>query len=114
MRKILAIMNDLGFEEGVGWDWLSLGYIVVISLQNCIFGLLATTIVTAKYTIEVENFDSVIHLNIFGLDYKMNFNTEDLIKENAIIDAMLKILIKAEKTRTRIYDNFVGEINDLK
>ena len=27
MRKILAIMNDLGFEEGVGWDWLSLGYI---------------------------------------------------------------------------------------
>ena len=48
------------------------------------------------------------------MDYKMNFNTEDLIKENAIIDAMLKILIKSEKTRTRIYDNFVGEINDLK
>ena len=44
----------------------------------------------------------------------MSFNTEDLIKENAIIDAMLKILIKAEKTSTRIYDNFVGEINDLK
>ena len=51
---------------------------------------------------------------IFGMDYKMNFNTEDLIKENAIIDAMLKILIKAEKTSTRIYGNFVGEINDLK
>ncbi len=71
-------------------------------------------IVTAKYTIEFENFISVIHLNIFGMDYKMKFNNEDLIKENAIIDAMLKILIKAEKTRTRIYDNFVGEINDLK
>ena len=105
MRKILAIMNDLGFEEGVGWDWL---YPWVYSKS------IKMGIVTAKYTIEVENFDSVIHLNIFGLDYKMNFNTEDLIKENAIIDAMLKILIKAEKTRTRIYDNFVGEINDLK
>ena len=105
MRKILAIMIDLGFEEGVGWDWLS-PWVYSKSIKM--------GIVTAKYTIEFENFDSVIHLNIFGMDYKMNFNTEDLIKENAIIDAMLKILIKAEKTRTRIHDNFVGEINDLK
>ena len=105
MRKIVAILNDLGFEEGVGWTWL----------YPCVYSKsIKMGIVTAKYTIEVENFVSVIHLNIFGLDYKMNFNTEDLIKENAIIDAMLKILIKAEKTRTRIYDNFVGEINDLK
>jgi hypothetical protein len=37
-----------------------------------------------------------------------------LIKENAIIDATLKILIKAEKTRTRIYNNFIDELNDLK
>ena len=22
MGKILAILNDLGFEGGVGWDWL--------------------------------------------------------------------------------------------
>ena len=105
MRKIVAILNDLGFEEGVGWTWL---YPWVYSKS------IKMGIVTAKYTIEFENFISVIHLNIFGMDYKMNFNTEDLIKENAIIDAMLKILIKAEKTRTRIHDNFVGEINDLK
>ena len=103
--KILVILFDLGFELGVGWDWLD-PYVFSKSIK---MGM-----VTAKYTIEVENFVSVIHLNIFGLDYKMNFNTEDLIKENAIIDAMLKILIKAEKTRTRIHDNFVGEINDLK
>ena len=105
IRKILAIMNDLGFEDGVGWTW-SDPWVYSKSIKM--------GIVTAKYTIEFENFDSVIHLNIFGMDYKMNFNTEDLIKENAIIDAMLKILIKAEKTRTRIHDNFVGEINDLK
>jgi len=103
--KILVILIDLGFELGVGWDWLD-PYVFSKSIKM--------GSVTAKYTIEVDNFISVIHLNIFGLDYKMNFNTEDLIKENAIIDAMLKILIKAEKTRTRIYDNFVGEINDLK
>ena len=105
MRKIVAILNDLGFEEGVGWTWL---YPWVYSKS------IKMGIVTAKYTIEVENFDSVIHLNIFGLDYKMNFNTEDLIKENAIIDAMLKILIKAERARTRIYNNFIDELNDLK
>ena len=105
MGEIVVILNDLGFEKGVCRTWL---YPWVYSKS------IKMGIVTAKYTIEVENFDSVIHLNIFGMDYKMNFNTEDLIKENAIIDAMLKILIKAEKTRTRIYDNFVGEINDLK
>ena len=71
-------------------------------------------IATAEYTIEVYDKTSDLYLTVFGLDYKMSFNTEDLIKENAIIDAMLKILIKAEKTRTRIHDNFVGEINDLK
>lgn len=105
MRKILVILSDLGFELGVDWDWLD-PYVYSKSIKM--------GVVTAKYTIEVENFVSVIHLNIFGMDYEMKFNTEDLIKENAIIDAMLKILIKAEKTRTRIYDNFVGEINDLK
>lgn len=105
MRKILVILSDLGFELGVDWDWLD-PYVYSKSIKM--------GVVTAKYTIEVENFVSVIHLNIFGMDYKMSFKTEDLIKENAIIDAMLKILIKAEKTRTRIYDNFVGEINDLK
>ena len=103
--KIVVILKDLGFEKGVSMTWL---YDLVYSKS------IKMGIVTAKYTIEVDNFDSVIHLNIFGMDYKMSFNTEDLIKENAIIDAMLKILIKAEKTRTRIYDNFVGEINDLK
>ena len=105
MRKIVAILNDLGFEEGVGWTWL----------YPCVYSKsIKMGIVTAKYTIEVENFISVIHLNIFGMDYKMNFNTEDLIKENAIIDAMLKILIKAERARTRIYNNFIDELNDLK
>ena len=105
MRKIVVILFDLGFELGVDWDWLDPWvYSKSIKMGS----------VTAKYTIEFDNFISVIHLNIFGMDYKMNFNTEDLIKENAIIDAMLKILIKSEKTRTRIYDNFVGEINDLK
>ena len=105
MGEIGVILNDLGFEKGVSRTWL---YPWVYSKS------IKMGIVTAKYTIEFENFDSVIHLNIFGLDYKMNFNTEDLIKENAIIDAMLKILIKSERVRTRIYDNFVGEINDLK
>lgn len=103
--KIVVILIDLGFELGVDWDWLD-PYVFSKSIKM--------GIVTAKYTIEVENFISVIHLNIFGMDYKMNFNNEDLIKENAIIDAMLKILIKAEKTSTRIYGNFAGEINDLK
>ena len=103
--KIVVILNDLGFELGVDWDWLD-PYVYSKSIKM--------GSVTAKYTIEVDNFISVIHLNIFGMDYKMNFNNEDLIKENAIIDAMLKILIKAEKTSTRIYDNFAGEINDLK
>ena len=105
MGEIGVILNDLGFEKGVSMTWL---YPWVYSKS------IKMGSVTAKYTIEIDNFISVIHLNIFGMDYKMNFNTEDLIKENAIIDAMLKILIKAEKTRTRIYDNFVGEINDLK
>lgn len=104
-EKIDEILNDLGFELGVDWDWLDPWvYSKSIKMGS----------VTAKYTIEFDNFISVIHLNIFGLDYKMSFNTKDLIKENAIIDAMLKILIKAEKTSTRIYDNFAGEINDLK
>ena len=104
-EKIDEILNDLGFENVITpycrFDFIYEKEIIMGS-------------VTAKYTIEFDNFVSVIHLNIFGMDYKMNFNNKDLIKENAIIDAMLKILIKAEKTRTRIYDNFVGEINDLK
>ena len=103
--KIVVILFDLGFELGVDWDWLD-PYVFSKSIKM--------GSVTAKYTIEIDNFISVIHLNIFGMDYKMNFNTEDLIKENAIIDAMLKILIKAEKTRTRIYNNFIDELNDLK
>ena len=105
MGEIVAILNDLGFEKGVSMTWL---YDWVYS-KSITMGS-----VTAKYTIEIDNFISVIHLNIFGMDYEMNFNNEDLIKENAIIDAMLKILIKAEKTSTRIYGNFVGELNDLK
>ena len=105
MRKIVAILNDLGFEEGVSWTWLH-PWVYSKSIKM--------GIVTAKYTIEFENFISVIHLNIFGMDYEMKFNTEDLIKENAIIDAMLKILIKAERARTRIYNNFIDELNDLK
>lgn len=105
MGEIGVILNDLGFEKGVSRTWL---YPWVYSKS------IKMGIVTAKYTIEFENFDSVIHLNIFGMDYKMNFNTEDLIKENAIIDAMLKILIKAERARTRIYNNFIDELNDLK
>ncbi len=103
--KIIVLLKDLGFEKGVSMTWLY-DWVYSKSIQM--------GSVTAKYTIEIDNFISVIHLNIFGMDYKMNFNNEDLIKENAIIDAMLKILIKAEKTRTRIHDNFVGEINDLK
>ena len=103
--KIMVLLKDLGFEKGVSMTWL---YDWVYSKS------IKMGSVTAKYTIEIDNFISVIHLNIFGMDYKMNFNNEDLIKENAIIDAMLKILIKAERARTRIYDNFVGEINDLK
>ena len=103
--KIIGLLNDLGFEKGVSMTWV---YDWVYSKS------IKMGSVTAKYTIEFDNFISVIHLNIFGMDYKMNFNTEDLIKENAIIDAMLKILIKAEKTRTRIYNNFIDELNDLK
>ena len=71
-------------------------------------------IVTAKYTIEVENFDSVIYLNIFVMDYKASVNTDNLINNNGVVEHMLKLLVMSEKTRTRIYDNFVGEINDLK
>ena len=105
IRKIRAILNDLGFEEGVSMTWL----------YTCVYSKsIKMGIVTAKYTIEVENFDSVIHLNIFGMDYKMNFNTEDLINNNGVVEHMLKLLVMSEKTRTRIYDNFVGEINDLK
>lgn len=103
--KIIVLLKDLGFEKGVSMTWV---YDWVYSKS------IKMGSVTAKYTIEVDNFDSFINLNIFGMDYKMSFNNEDLIKENAIIDAMLKILIKAEKTSTRIYGNFVGEINDLK
>ena len=103
-EKIYEILNDLGFEN-VTAAWC----LCFIYEKEIIMGS-----VTAKYTIGFDNFDSVINLNIFGLDYKMSFNTEDLIKENAIIDAMLKIFVKAERSRTRIYDNFVGEINDLK
>ena len=66
MRKIDAILNDLGFEKGVSMTWF----------YNCVYSKsIKMGIVTAKYSIEVENFDSVIHLNIFGLDYKMNFYT---------------------------------------
>ena len=103
-EKIDEILNDLGFEN-VTAAWC----FCFIYEKEIIMGS-----VTAKYSIEVYDKNSDLFLTVFGLDYKMNFNTEDLIKENAIIDAMLKILIKAEKTRTRIYDNFVGEINDLK
>lgn len=105
MRKIVAILNDLGFEEGVGWTWL----------YPCVYSKsIKMGIVTAKYTIEVENFVSVIHLNIFGLDYKATVNTDNLINNNGVVEHMLKLLVMSEKTRTRIYDNFVGEINDLK
>ena len=105
MRKIVVILNDLGFELGDDWDWLD-PYVYSKSIKM--------GSVTAKYTIEVYGENSDLYLTVFGLDYKMSFNTEDLIKENAIIDAMLKILIKAEKTSTRIYGNFAGELNDLK
>ena len=105
MEKIDSILNDLGFENVITtrcrFDF--------IYKKDIIMGK-----VVANYSIEVYDKNSDLYLTVFGLDYKMSFNTEDLIKENAIIDAMLKILIKAEKTRTRIYDNFVGEINDLK
>lgn len=104
-EKIDEILNDLGFENVITpycrFDFIYEKEIIMGS-------------VTAEYSIEVYDKNSDLYLNIFGLYYKMSFNNEDLIKENAIIDAMLKILIKAEKTRTRIYDNFVGEINDLK
>ena len=105
MRKIVAILNDLGFEKGVSRTWL---YPWVYSKS------IKMGIVTAKYTIEVENFDSVIHLNIFGMDYKATVNTDNLISNNGVVEHMLKLLVMSEKTRTRIYDNFVGEINDLK
>ena len=103
--KIVVILNDLGFELGVDWDWLD-PYVYSKSIKM--------GSVTAKYTIEVYGENSDLYLTVFGLDYKMSFNTKDLIKENAIIDAMLKILIKAERTRTRIYNNFIDELNDLK
>lgn len=105
MRKIGAILNDLGFEKGVSRTWL---YPWVYSKS------IKMGIVTAKYTIEVDIFDSVIHLNIFGMDYKATVNTDNLINNNGVVEHMLKLLVMSEKTRTRIYDNFVGEINDLK
>ena len=104
MAKIDTILNDLGFENVTATCCFCFIY-----KKDIIMGK-----VVANYSIEVYGKKSYLYLTVFGLDYKMKFNTEDLIKENAIIDAMLKILIKAEKTRTRIYDNFVGEINDLK
>lgn len=104
-EKIDEILNDLGFENVITpscrFDFIYEKEIIMGS-------------VTAEYSIEVYDKNSDLYLTVFGMVYKMSFNTEDLIKENAIIDAMLKILIKAEKTRTRIHDNFVGEINDLK
>ena len=100
-EKIDEILNDLGFEN------VTAPY--KIKKKDIIMGK-----VVANYSIEVYGKKSYLYLIVFGMVYKMSFNTEDLIKENAIIDAMLKILIKSEKTRTRIYDNFVGEINDLK
>ena len=105
VRKMGAILNDLGFEEGVCRTWL---YPWVYSKS------IKMGIVTAKYTIEFENFISVIHLNIFGMDYKATVNTDNLINNNGVVEHMLKLLVMSEKTRTRIYDNFVGEINDLK
>ena len=105
IRKIRAILNDLGFEEGVSGTWL---YDWVYSKS------IKMGIVTAKYTIEFEYFISVIHLNIFGMDYKATVNTDNLINNNGVVEHMLKLLVMSEKTRTRIYDNFVGEINDLK
>ena len=105
MGEIGVILNDLGFEKGVSRTWL---YPWVYSKS------IKMGIVTAKYTIEVENFDSVIHLNIFGMDYKATVNTDNLINNNGVVEHMLKLLVMSEKTRTRIYDNFVGEINDLK
>ena len=105
MRKIDAILNDLGFEKGVSMTWF----------YNCVYSKsIKMGIVTAKYSIEVENFDSVIHLDIFGMDYKAAVNTDNLINNNGVVEHMLKLLVMSEKTRTRIYDNFVGEINDLK
>ena len=103
-EKIDEILNDLGFEN-VTAAWC----LCFIYEKEIIMGS-----VTAKYTIEVYGENSDLYLTVFGMDYKMNFNNEDLIKENAIIDAMLKILIKAEKTSTRIYNNFIDELNDLK
>ena len=105
MGEIIVLLNDLGFEKGVCRTWL---YPWVYSKS------IKMGIVTAKYSIEVENFDSVIHLNIFGMDYKATVNTDNLINNNGVVEHMLKLLVMSEKTRTRIYDNFVGEINDLK
>ena len=105
MGEIGVILNDLGFEKGVSRTWL---YPWVYSKS------IKMGIVTAIYSIEVENFDSVIHLNIFGMDYKATVNTDNLINNNGVVEHMLKLLVMSEKTRTRIYDNFVGEINDLK
>ena len=105
MGEIGVILNDLGFEKGVSMTWL----------YDCVYSKsIKMGIVTAKYSIEVENFDSVIHLNIFGMDYKATVNTDNLINNNGVVEHMLKLLDMSEKTRTRIYDNFVGEINDLK
>lgn len=105
MEKIDSILNDLGFEN-------------VITTHCCFDFIYKKDIimgkVVANYSIDVYDKNSDLYLTVFGLDYKMNFNTEDLIKENAIIDAMLKILIKAERARTRIYNNFIDELNDLK
>lgn len=103
--KIMVILSDLGFELGDHRDWFD-PYVFSKSIKM--------GSVTAKYTIEVDDKKSDLYLNIFGLNYKMSLNNENLIKQNAIIDAMLKILVKAEETSTRIYGNFVGELNDLK
>ena len=110
MEKIDSILNDLGFETDLGFKNVNATLCsCFIYEKDIIMGK-----VVANYSIEVYDENSYLYLTVFGLDYKMSFNTEDLIKENAIIDAMLKILIKAEKTRTRIYNNFIDELNDLK
>ena len=104
MAKIDTILNDLGFENVTTTHCFCFIY-----KKDIIMGK-----VVANYSIEVYGKNSYLYLTVFGLDYEMKFNTEDLIKENAIIDAMLKILIKAERARTRIYNNFIDELNDLK
>ena len=104
MEKIDSILNDLGFENVTATCCFCFIY-----KKDIIMGK-----VVANYSIEVYDKNRYLYLTVFGLDYEMKFNTEDLIKENAIIDAMLKILIKAERARTRIYNNFIDELNDLK